>query len=158
MDNNFQTVKQFQQLFRGIDFEHLRRVLGPSYRGCLIFYKKIVFVAKKLSCPDSRRTRQFYSKCFRLLTEFKLPGDDLSAELFQQSLEHFDPEILRLFLQIVAGVMHHPGFLACVEGSRRRFREGVLVLNPDRIRVTIYMSLRVIDSLAGMVVRPTLIG
>lgn len=156
--SNFQTVKQFQQLFQRIDFEHLRRVLGPSYRGCLIFYKKIVFVAKKLSRPDSRRTRKSYSKCFRHLTEFKLPGDDLSAELFQQSLEHFDPEILRLFLQIVAGVMHHRDFLACVQGSRRTFREEVLVLNPDRISVTIYKSLRVIDSLAGMVVRPTLIG
>ena len=154
----FQTVKEFQQLFRGIDFEHLRRVLGPSYRGCLIFYKKMCFVAKNLSRPDSSRTRKSYSKCFRLLTEFNLPGDDLSAELFQQSLEHFDPEILRLFLQIVAGVMHHPGFLACVEGSRRLFREEVLVLTPDRIRVTIYKSLRVIDSLAGMVVRRTLIG
>jgi len=163
MDNNFQTVKQFQQLFRGIDFEHLRRVLGPSYRGCLIFYKKIVFVAKKLSCPDSRRLRQSYSKCFRLLTEFYFPGDDWSAALFQQSLEQFDPEILRLFLQIVAGVMHHPGFLACVEGSRRFFREGeVQGLNPDRTspiqNVTIYKTLRVINSLAGMVVRPTLIG
>jgi hypothetical protein len=68
-----------------------------------------------------------------------------------------------MFLQIVAGIMHHHRFSMYIEDARRWFREGeVQGLNPDRTspiqNVTIYKTLRVINSLAGMVVRPTLIG
>jgi hypothetical protein len=59
--------------------------------------------------------------------------------------------------------MHHPEFSAHVEESRRWFQEGEQMgLNPDSRstyqQITIYKTLRVINSLAGMVVRPTLIG
>jgi hypothetical protein len=59
--------------------------------------------------------------------------------------------------------MHHPRFSTYIEEARRWFQEGeVQGLNPDRasliLNVRIYKTLRFINSLAGIVVRPTLIG
>jgi hypothetical protein len=160
---DFQLIKQLQLWLQSRNFAHLRTAFGANYVMWFAIFRKVLFVAKKLSRPFSGRVSKSYSKCFRLLTEFYLPQHNWDAALFQQSLEEFDPEFLQMFLQIVTGIMNHPGFLECVEGSRRWFREGEqLGLNPDRRspyqQITIYKTRRVIDSLAGMVVRPTLIG
>jgi hypothetical protein len=85
---------------------------------------------------------QSYSKCFRLLTEFNLSQDDWNIALFQQSLEEFDPEILQMFLQIVAGIMHHHIFSTYIEDVRRWFQEGeVQGLNPDRTSLILNVTI-----------------
>lgn len=83
--------------------------------------------------------------------------------MFVQILPEFDPDFSQLFLQIVTGIMNYPRFSEYVEGSRRWFRAGEqLGLNPDRSspyqQITIYKTRSIIDSLAGMIVSPNLIG
>lgn len=159
----FQLIKQLQQRLQGRNFVGLRTAFGANYVIWFSIFRKVLFVAKKLSRPHSGRVDKSLSKCFRLLTEFYLPQNDWNALLFVQSLEEFDPEFSQMFLQIVTGIMNHPRFSDCVEGSRRWFREGEqLGLNPDSNspyqQITIYKTRCVIDSLAGMVIRPNLIG
>ena len=159
----FQDIKDLQRPLQGHNFVRFRTAFGQNYVMLFGIYRKVLFVAKKLSRPNSGRVSKSYSKCFRLLTEFYIPQHEWDAGNFVQILEQFGPDFSDLFLQIVSGIMNHPGFLACVEGSRRWFREGEqLGLNPDRSspyqQITIYKTLRVINSLAGMVVRPNLIG
>ena len=159
----FQDIKNLTRLLQGRDFVRLRNAFGRNYVMLFGFFRKVLFVAKKLSRPESGRTSKSYSKCFRLLTEFYFPQDDWDAVNFVQILEQFGPDFSDLFLQIVSGIMNHPGFLEYVESSRRWFREGQqLGLNPDRRspyqQITIYKTSRIIDSLAGMVIRPNLIG
>jgi hypothetical protein len=161
--SRFQDIKDLQRLLQGRDFVRLRTAFGQDYVMLFGIFRKVLFVAKKLSRPESGRTSKSYSKCFRLLTEFDFRHDDWDAVNFVEILEQFGPDFSDLFLQIVSGIMNHPGFLAYVEGSRRWFREGQqLVLNPDRRspyqQITINKTSRVIDSLAGIVVRPNLIG
>ena len=161
--SDFHIIKQLQQRLQGRNFVRLRTAFGQNYVIWLSIFRKVLFVAKKLSRPYSGRVSKSYSKCFRLLTEFYLPQHNWDAALFQQSLEEFDPEFLQMFLQIVTGIMNYQRFSELVEGSRRWFREGEqLGLNPDRRspyqQITIYKTRRVIDSLAAMVISPTLIG
>jgi hypothetical protein len=163
MNNFFQAIKQLQLMLQGTNFVRLRTAFGANFIKWFTIFRKVLFVAKKLSRPHSGRVSKSYSKCFRLLTEFYLQQNDWDSVLFQQTLEQFDPEFSQLFLQIVAGIMNHPRFSAYVEESRRWFREGEqLGLNPDRRsphqQIRIYKTRSVIDSLAGMVVHPTLIG
>ena len=150
--SDFHIIKQLQQRLQGRNFVRLRTAFGPNYVIWLSIFRKVLFVAKKLSRPNSGRVSKSY-----------LPQHNWDAALFQQSLEEFDPEFLQMFLQIVTGIMNHQRFSELVEGSRRWFREGEqLGLNPDRSspyqQITIYKTRRVINSLAGMVISPTLIG
>jgi hypothetical protein len=161
--SRFQDIKYLQQMLQGRDFVRLRTALGQNYLMMFSIYRKVIFVAKKLSRTESGQTSKSYSKCFRLLTEFYISQHDWDAGNFVQILEQFGPDFSDLFLQIVSGIMNHPGFLEYVERQRRWFREGQqLGLNPDRRspyqQITIYKTSRVIDSLAGIVVRPNLIG
>jgi hypothetical protein len=111
-------------MLRGHNFVRLRNEFGQNYVILYNIYRKVLFVAKKLSRPESGRVSKSYSKCFRLFTEFYISQHDWNAGLFVQILKQFDPEFSQLFLQIVSGIMNHPGFLECVERSRRWFREG----------------------------------
>jgi len=159
----FQDIKNLQRMLQGHNFVRLRNAFGQNYVMLFSIYRNVLFVAKKLSRPESGRTSKSYSKCFRLLTEFYISQHDWDAGNFVQILEQFGPDFSDLFLQIVSGIMNHPGFLEYVERQRRWFREGQqLGLNPDRRspyqQITIYKTLRVINSLAGMEVRPNLIG
>jgi len=143
-------------MLRVHNFVRLRNKFSQNYVVLYSIYRKVLFVAKKLSRPNSERISKSYSKCFRLLTEFYLPQTNWNARLFVQSLVEFDPEFSQMFLQIVTEIMNHPVFLAYVEGLRRWFREGEqLGLNQQ---ITIYKTIHAINSLAGMVVRPNLIG
>ena len=160
---SFQNIKEIQRLLQGRNFVHLRTAFGANFVKWFDIFQRVIFVAKKLSRPHSAKVSKSYSKCFRLLTNYRWSQNDWDSELFQQTLEQFNPEFSRLFFQIVAGIMHHHEFSAHVEESRRWFQEGEYQgMNPDRRstyqQITIYKTLRVINSLAGMVVRPTLIG
>ena len=159
----FQDIKDLQRLLQGHNFVRFRTAFGQNYVMLFGIYRKVLFVAKKLSRPNSGRVSKSYSKCFRLLTEFYISQHDWDAGNFVQSLEEFDPEFSQMFLQIITGIMNHPRFSEYVEGSRRWFRAGEqLGLNPDRSspyqQITIYKTRSIIDSFAGMVVRPNLIG
>jgi len=160
---SFQNIKEIQRLLQGHNFVSLRRAFGENFVQSFDIFRRVIFVAKKLSRPHSAKVSKAYSKCFCLLTNYRWSQNDWDSALFQQTLEQFNPDFSRLFFQIVAGIMHHPEFSAHVEVSRRWFQEGEQMgLNPDRRstyqQITIYKTLRVINSLAGMVVRPTLIG
>jgi hypothetical protein len=160
---SFQNIKQIQRLLQGRNFGHLCTAFGANFVQWFDIFRRVIFVAKKLSRPHSAKVSKSYYKCFHMLTDYRLSQNDWNAVLFQQTLEQFNPEFSRLFFQIVAGIMHHPSFSVCIEESRRWFQEGEQMgLNPNRRspyqEITIYKTLHVIDSLAGMVVRPTLIG
>ena len=160
---DFQLIKQLQQRLQGRNFVRLSTAFGANYVIWITIFRKVLFVAKKLSRPNSGRVSKSYSKCFRLLTEFYLPQTNWNARLFVQSLAEFDPEFSQMFLQIVTGIMNHPRFSEYVEESRRWFRAGEqLGLNPNRSspyqQITIYKTRSIIDSFAGMMVRPNLIG
>ena len=159
----FQDIKHLQLQLQGHNFVRFRTAFGQNYDMLFGIFRKVLFVGKKLSRPESGQTSKSHSKCFRLLTEFYFPQHEWDAVNFIEILEQFGPDFSDLFLQIVSGIMNHPGFLEYVERSRRWFREGEqLGLNPDRMspnqQIRIYKTSRVIDSLAGMVVRPNLIG
>jgi hypothetical protein len=160
---DFQIIKQFQSELEGRNFVHLRTAFGANFVQWFDTFRRVIFVAKKLSRPHSAKVRKSYSKCFRLLTEYRWSQNDWDSALFQQTLEQFDPELARLFFQIVTGVLNHPRFSGIIQGSRRWFREEELQgLNPDRNspypQITIFMTLRVIDSLAGMATKPSQVG
>jgi len=159
----FLFVKQLQSMLQGRNFVHLRTAFGTNFIQWIDIFRRVIFVAKKLSRPHSVKVSKAYSNCFHLMTHYRWSQNDWDVVIFQETLEQFNPEFSRLFFQIVAGIMHHPEFSAHVEESRRWFQEGEQMgLNPDRrslnVQITIYKTLRVINSLAGMVVRPTLIG
>ncbi len=64
--------------------------------------RRMLFVAKKLTYhPYSTRVQKCKSKCFLLLSEFRWEQNDWDVALFQQTLEQFNPELSRLFFQIV---------------------------------------------------------
>lgn len=145
-------VKRFQEGLQGHNFVRLRDAFGPrNFVRWFDIIKRVLFVAKKLAYPYSRRVEKSLSKCFRLLSEIRWSQNDWDAQEFLQALEQFYPELSQLFLQIVTGVMHHPRFSEYIQGSRRFFEEGERqVLNPDRNspyqNITVFVTLRVIDS------------
>ena len=150
---SFQVIKQFQMGLQGHNFVRLREAFGPrNFVRWFDIIRRVLFVAKKLARPYSRRVEKSLSKCFRLLSEFRWAQNDWNAQEFLQTLEQFDPELSQLFLQIVAGVMHHLRFSEYIQHTRRFFKEGERQdLNPDRRspypNVTTFVTLRVIDSL-----------
>ncbi len=161
---SFQVIKQFQRGLQGRNFVSLRTAFGANFVQWFDIIRRVLFVAKKLAYPYSRRFEESLSKCFRLLSEFCWAQNDWDAQEFLQALEQFYPELSQLFLQIVTGVMHHPRFSEYIQGSRRFFREGERQdLNRDRRNpyptVTRYMTLRVIDSLVEVAsANPVLVG
>lgn len=161
---SFQIIKQFQGGLQGRNFVSLRTAFGANFVQWFDIIRRVLFVAKKLANPYSRRFENSLSKCFRLLSEFRWAQNDWDAREFLQALEQFYPELAQLFLQIVTGVMHHPRFSEYIQGSRRFFREGEReVLNPDRRSpyrtVTRYVTLCVIDSLVEVAsANPVLVG
>lgn len=150
---SFQVIKQFQRGLQGRNFVRLREAFGPrNFERWFDVIRRVLFVAKKLAYPYSRRVEKSLSKCFQLLNEFRWAQNDWDAREFLQALELFDPELSQLFLQIVTGVMRHPRFSEYIQGSRRLFREGErVILNPNRSSlvpyVTRYVTRSVIDSL-----------
>lgn len=149
---SFQVIKRFQRGLQGRNFVRLREAFGPrNFVRWFDIIKRVLFVAKKLAYPYSRRVEKSLSKCFQLLSEFRWAQNDWDAQEFLQALEQFYPELSQLFLQIVTGVMHNQRFSEYIQCSRRFFREGERQdLNPDRRspypNVTTYVTLRVIDS------------
>jgi hypothetical protein len=148
----FISVKNFQGGLQGHNFVRLREAFGPrNFVRWFDIIKRVLFVAKNLAYPYSRRVEKSLSKCFQLLNEFHWAQNDWDAREFLQALERFDPELSQLFLQIVTGVMHHQRFSEYIQGSRRFLREGERqVLNPNRNspyqNITVFVTLRVIDS------------
>ena len=161
----FSLVKEFQRRLHDRNFVRLRTAFGANFVQWFDIIRRILFVAKKLAYhPYSQRVEESLSKCFRLLTEFRWSQYDWNAREFLQTLDQIVPELSQLFLQIVAGVMHHPRFSEYIQGYRRLFREGERQdLNPDRsspnLTVTRYVTLRVIDSLVEVAsANPVLVG
>lgn len=160
----FNSIKRFQWALQGRNVVLLRTAFGANFVQWFDIIKRVLFVAKKLANPYSRRVGKSLSKCFRLLTEFRRSQNDWNAQEFLQTLEQFDPELSQLFLQIVAGVMHHEIFLEYIQGYRRLFREREREdLNPDSrspyTNVTTFVTLRVIDSLVVLASKnPILVG
>ena len=161
---SFQVIKQFQRGLQGRNFVLLRTVFGANFVRWFDIIRRVLFVAKKLAYSYSWRVEKSLSKCFRLLSEFRWSQNDWDAREFLQTLEQFDPELSRLFLRIVTGVMHRERFSEYIQGSRKSFREGEReVLNPDRRSpyrtVTRYVTLCVIDSLVEVAsANPVLVG
>ena len=162
---SFQVIKQFQRGFQGSNFLRLRTAFGlGNFMRWFDIIRRVLFVAKKLACPNPRRVEKSLSKCFRLLSVFRWAQNDWDVREFLQNLEQFDPELSQLFLQIVAGVVHHHRFSEFIQGSRRFFQEGERQdLNPDRrshyLNVTTFVTPRVIDSLVEVAsANPILLG
>jgi len=161
---SFQVIKQFQRGLQGSNFVRLRTTFGENFVRWFDIIKRVLFGAKKLARPYSRRVEKSLSKCFRLLSEFRWSQHDWDVREFLQALERFDPELSQFFLRIVAGVVHHHRFSEFIQGSRRFFREGERQdLNPDRRspypNVTTFVTLSVIDSLVEVAYAdPVLIG
>ena len=149
---SFQVIKQFQGGLQGRNFVSLRTAFGANFVQWFDIIRRVLFVAKKLACPNPRRVEKSLSKCFRLLSEFRWSQHDWNVREYLQTLEQFDQELSQLFLRIVAGVMHHLRFSDLIQGSRRFFQEGERQdLNPDcrspYPNVTTFVTLSVIDSL-----------
>jgi len=121
---SFQVIKQFQGGLQGRNFVSLRTAFGANFVQWFDIIRRVLFVAKKLACPNPRRVEKSLSKCFRLLSEFRWSQHDWNVREYLQTLEQFDLELSRLFMQIVAGVMHHLRFSDLIQGSRRFFQEG----------------------------------
>jgi hypothetical protein len=160
---DFQNIKEIQRLLQGRNFVHLRTAFGANFVQWFDIFQRVIFVAKKLSRPHSVKVSKSYSRCFRLLTEYRWSQNDWDSELFQQTLEQFNQDFSRLFFQIVAGVIGHPEFSEIIQGSRRWFREeSHQALNPDpnspNQQITIFVTRSVIDSLAGMATKPSQVG
>jgi len=160
---SFQVIKQFQRGLQGSNFLRLRTAFGENFVRWFDIIRRLLFVAKKLAYYPGRVEKSL-SKCFRLLSEFRWAQNDWHVREFLQTLEQFDPELSQLFLQIVAGVLHHPRFSKYIQGSRRFFKEGERQdFNPDSRspyhNVTTFMTLRVIDLLVEVAsANPVLIG
>jgi len=152
----FSLVKQFQRGLQGRNFVLLRTAFGANFVRWFDIIRRVLFVAKKLAYQYSQRVEKSLLKCFRLLTEFRWSQNDWNAQEFLQTLEQFDPELSQLFLQIVAGVMHHEIFLEYIQGERER--EDLNRRSPYT-NVTTFVTLRVINSLVVLASEnPVLVG
>jgi len=138
---SFQKIKGFQLLLQGRNFKILRIAFGASFHRFFVILRKVLFVAKKLAFPYSSRVEKSLSKCFRALTEYCFPAN-------------------QLFLEIVTGVIHHPRFSEFVKNAKKFFREEELQgLNPDRRSpIPIFVTCHVVDSFAAIATQPSPIG
>lgn len=147
----FSLVKQFQRGLQGRNFLRLRTAFGENFVQWFDIIKRVLFVAKKLAYPYSRRVEKSLSKCFLLLTIFRWSQNDWNAREFLQALQQFDLELSQLFLQIVTGVMNNPVFSKKIKEARILCKEGECQ--------GMYMTLHVIDLLVAMAAEnPSQIG
>lgn len=158
-------VQQFNQRLQGRNFVNLHNHFGASnFVKAFDIIQRVLFVAKKLTYhPYSTRVQKCKSKCFRLLSEFRWEQNDWDVALFQQTLEQFNPELSRLFFQIVTQIIHHPTFSKYIQESRTYFKDKrIEVLNPDRrsliLTIPIFRTLHVIDSFVQMATKLSQIG
>ena len=161
----FLLVEQFNQRLQGRNFVNLYNYFGAeNFMKAFDIIQRVLFVGKKLTYhPYSIRVQKCKSKCFRLPSEIRWEQNDWDVALFQRTLEQFNPELSRLFFQIVTQIIHHPTFSKYIQESRTYFQEKRSeMLNPDRrsliLTIPIFRTLRIIDSFAAIPTKLSQIG
>ena len=142
--------EEFKRGLTGSNFKRLQTAFGPrESTRCLDIIRRFLFVAKRLTNPywKGKRLQNSKSKAFRMLTEFQWNQHDWNIGGFLQVLGQFNPNLSRLFLQIVTNIMQTSSFSEYVQSSRKNFRECVRQdLNKNS---ETYVTLCVIDSLVA---------